>query len=51
MSTNGLNTNIKLFMNDMSFFLIVRGIVASAEELNNDLNDINDINDKPTSLI
>ena len=39
MDTNGLNTNVTLFMDNTSFFLKVRGIVASAEELNNDLID------------
>ena len=36
----GLITNAKLFADDKSLFSVVRDIVASTEELNNDLRNI-----------
>ena len=36
----GLITNAKLFVDDMSLFSVVRDIAASTEELNNDLRNI-----------
>ena len=39
---DGLTYIVKLFADDTSLFAVVHGIIASAKELNEDLNKIND---------